>query len=73
LVFGEQTALVVGPWGYPMFVAGVDAYSKVGLEDLAAGGVRVGSGVSKPQAAFWASLSTLVTELLDSSCAPWVV
>ena len=29
-----------------MFVAGVDAYSKVGLEDLAAGGVRVGSGVS---------------------------
>jgi hypothetical protein len=24
-----------------MFVAGVDAYSKVGLEDLAAGGVRV--------------------------------
>ena len=55
-----------------MFVAGVDAYSKVGLEDLA-GGVRVVSVVSKPQAAFWASLSTLVTELLDSSCAPWVV
>lgn len=32
-----------------------------------------GSGVSKPQAAFWTGLSTLVTELLGSSCAPWVM
>jgi hypothetical protein len=56
-----------------MFVAGVDAYSKVGLEDLA-GGVRVVSVVSKPQAAFWASLSTPCTEgTAGPRCAPWVM
>lgn len=55
----------MGLWGYPMFVAGVDAYSKVSLEDLTAKRFRVVSVVSKPQAAFWASLSTPCTELLD--------
>jgi hypothetical protein len=60
---------VAGVWGYPMFVAGVGAYSKAGLEGLDCQRVRVGSVVSKPLAAFWTSLSTLVTELLDSSCA----
>ena len=53
-----------------MFVAGVDAQLRVGLTVLR---VWFGSGVSKPQAAFWTSLSTLVTELLDSNCAPWVM
>ena len=69
----ESDVFVARVWGNLMFVGGMGAYSAASLEGVDCQRVRVSSVVSKPQAAFWASLPTIVRILLRSGCAPWVM